>query len=558
MENKATADAALIAAWQKKLPATSSEARAWWDKTSTEDTRTLIIEWSGQGKGSEDFFPYASQDFEVQPVTERLETKAPGTLRISKQVKKLEGQWPNQLAGLLVNKPEADQPLKAWEVKLAISGSVPSQASASTSALKPSGSLWAMLGLAFLGGLILNIMPCVLPVIALKILGFVNQSRQSPAHVRKLGVIYALGVLFSFLVLAGLVIAVQHAGRDASWGMQFQNAQFRVVITILVTLVALNLFGLFEISLGGRAMGAAGELAAKEGASGAFFNGVLATALATPCTAPFLGVALGFAFAQPSAIVVLMFLTVGLGLAAPYVILSWHPAWLKFLPKPGVWMEKFKIAMGFPMIATAIWLFTLAAPRFGRNGAFWLGMFLVLLAMAAWIWGEFVQRGARRKFLAVCISTLLLAFSYGYVLEGQLHWRSPEKISSATTSLRDSPEGIDWQPWSLAAVEKARSEGRPVFVDFTADWCVTCQANKKTSIEIPRVRAKLKEINAVALLADYTEEDDRITAELKKFGRAGVPLVLVYPKDPKSPAIVLPAVLTPGIVLDALSKAAGD
>jgi thiol:disulfide interchange protein DsbD len=337
--------------------------------------------------------------------------------------------------------------------------------------------------------------------------------------------------------------------------MQFQNAPFLVVLTLLVTLVAMNLFGVFEVNLGAGAMGVAGELASKQGATGAFFNGILATALATPCTAPFLGVALGFAFAQSPAIIVLMFSMVALGLAAPYVILSWRPGWLKFLPKPGVWMEKFKVAMGFPMLATAIWLFSLTIPHFGKEDAFWLGLFLVLLALAAWVWGEFVQRGTRRKTLALVISVLLVSVSYGYVLEGKLDWRSPRRPLASTGGVAD-PGGISWTPWSAQAVQEARAEGRPVFVDFTADWCVTCQVNKKSSIEIPSVRAKLKEINAVPLLGDYTLEDEKIGAELKRFHRAGVPLVVVYPKNPKAPAIVLPEFLTPTIVLKALDKAA--
>jgi thiol:disulfide interchange protein DsbD len=297
------------------------------------------------------------------------------------------------------------------------------------------------------------------------------------------------------------------------------------------------LFGLFEINLGGSAMGAAGELASKGGNVGAFFNGVLATALATPCTAPFLAVALGFAFAQPPAIIALIFLAAGLGLAAPYLVLSFQPRWLRFLPKPGAWMEKFKVLMGFPMLATAIWLFMLATPHFGKSGVLWFGFFLVVLALAAWIWGEFVQRGTRRRILAMATSILLVAGFGVYVLTR-------------------APDQIQWQPWSIAAVEKARAEGRPVFVDFTADWCVTCQANKRTSIEIPTVRTKLKEIKAVTLLADYTRYDDAITAELKRFQRAGVPLVLVYPKEPAGPPQVLPTVLTPSIVLEALDRAA--
>lgn len=558
---RASADAALLDAALAKLPATNTTfvIKAYWEKESADESRPVVFEFNTQPGLSEwDFYTHASKTYEMDGKVEKLASDS-HVVRFRKLIKKSGDAWPAEVIGLLVGGSKADNPSVGYETKLAIEAApaaAATGASRSPSVDQPKQSLIAMLGLAFLGGLILNIMPCVLPVIALKILGFVNQSKEDPGRVRKLGLIYGLGVLVSFLALAGMVIAVQQAGRLASWGMQFQNPQFLVAITILVTLVALNLFGLFEVTLSGGAMGAAGQLASKHGPSGAFFNGVLATALATPCTAPFLGVALGFAFAQSPAIIVLMFLTVGLGLAFPYVLLSWEPKWLKFLPKPGVWMEKFKIAMGFPMVATAFWLYSLASPNFGKNGGFWLAIFLVLLAMAAWIWGEFVQRGSKRKGLAWGIVVALLVFGYTCILEGQLHWRSPTPIqANGNENLQESPDGIAWKAWSPAAVESARKAGKVVFVDFTADWCVTCQANKKTSIEISSVRAKLKELGAVALLGDYTHEVPEITAELKRYGRAGVPLVLVYPKDAGKPAIVLPELLTPGIVLDALEKA---
>jgi thiol:disulfide interchange protein DsbD len=326
------------------------------------------------------------------------------------------------------------------------------------------------------------------------------------------------------------------------------------VLTTLITLVALNLFGVFEVNLGGQALSAAGQLASRQGAPGAFFNGLLATALATPCTAPFLAPALGFAFAQSPALILLIFLFVGLGLAAPYVVLSWNPALLKLLPKPGAWMEKFKIAMGFPMLLTAVWLFNLAADDYGKN-VLWLGVFLVLVAFAAWIFGAFVQRARAGKGVAAAIVLLLLIGGYVYALEDQLHWRAP-MVFTDTSSLPESPDGITWQRWSPQTVAQAQGEGRPVLVDFTADWCLTCQVNKKIAIEIPSVRQKLKEINAVALIGDYTHFPDSITTELNRYNRAGVPLVLVYPKTADSQPIVLPEVLTPGLVLDALDRAA--
>ncbi len=559
-ESKPSAEAALIETWQKKLPQPkpATFARAWWEKEAEGDNRPLLIEWTPTAPTKDaDFYPYTSTNATVQTGTEIVSTEG-GKIRLRKSVEKFEGGgWPAEIAGLLIELGEGDQALTAHHVKLSIDGTGASIAVSDIGTGQIGGEkkpLVVWLAFAFIGGLILNLMPCVLPVIALKIFGFVNQARETPAKVRKLGIIYGLGVLFSFLVLAGLVVGVQSAGKLASWGMQFGNPYFLVGMICLVTLVALNLFGLFEVTLAGGAMGTASELASREGASGAFFNGILATALATPCSAPFLAGALGFAFAQPPPIIILMFLSVGLGLAAPYVILSFQPAWLKFLPKPGAWMERFKIAMGFPMIATAIWLLSIASRHYGTGGVLWIGIFLVFVALAAWTWGEFVQRGTKRKGLALVLSLGFLGGGYVLALETQLDWRHPPKNVGGV--IENNPDGIQWTPWSRDAVAKARSEGRPVFVDFTADWCVTCQANKKTSIEIDSVRKKLQEINAVALLGDYTLVPQDITEELKLFGRAAVPLVLVYPKDASKPPVELPAILTPGIVLDALDNAA--
>lgn len=565
-ESKPSSHAELIASWQKRLPLTrhSLEVRARWDGPAVEEKRPLIIEWQDSSQPvMVDFFPYAGDDYEVGGATDVL-GKEGGKILLRKQVTKFGDHFPSSIQGILVAKASEGGAAQGYEVTLPISepsnltatgsSSAEGTRAAPTAPVLEKRSLWVMLGLAFLGGLILNIMPCVLPVIALKVLGFVSQSREEPGRVRLMGLVYALGVLASFMVLAALVIGMQAAGRAANWGMQFQNPQFLVVMTVLVTLVALNLFGLFEITLSGRAMGAAGALASKEGASGAFFNGVLATALATPCTAPFLGAALGFAFAQPPSIIILTFVAVALGLAAPYVVLSWNPGWLKWVPKPGAWMERFKVAMGFPMLATAIWLFWLTTSHFDKSGALWLGLFLVALAMAAWIWGEFVQRGLQGRTVAMVLSGLIAVGAYYYALEKQLSWRAPVVVAKAGELKRAQGAGIDWQVWSPEAVEKARAAGRPVLVDFTADWCLTCQVNKKTSLEIPAVQEKLKEINAVALLGDHTHADPLITEELKKHQRAGVPLVLVYPPKLDAPPIVLPEVLTPGIVLDALEK----
>jgi thiol:disulfide interchange protein len=568
-ETKTSANAATIESWKGKVPKTLNNSgwnvRAWWEGLANDDMRSLIIAGDFQGAifgqlpNKFDFFPDANDNFEVQAAIEKIsELKTLFCFR--KPVKKFSGDWPKEISGVIAM--ESGSLRTGIEVKLPVSDQVPivapaaatsATATASASALA-SQPLWKMLIYAFIGGLILNLMPCVLPVIALKILGFVNEAGSSPRRTRALGGIYAVGVLFSFLVLAAIVIGVKAAGHQAGWGMQFGSPIFIVCLTTLVTLVALNLFGVFEVTLGGLALDAAGGLASKHGPTGAFFNGVLATALATPCTAPFLGAALGFAFAQSAGIIILIFLSVGLGLSAPYVLLSWNPAWLKFLPKPGAWMEKFKIAIGFPMLATVVWLFNIATASYGKN-VLWLGVFLVDVAFAAWIFGEFFQRGRKHRTAAAIITLILLVGGYAFALEKELGWRAAMPEPGTTGLLKESADGIDWQRWSPEAVAQARAAGKPVLVDFTADWCLTCQVNKGTSIEIPSVRAKLKEINAVAFVGDYTRTPDNITTELQRYNRAGVPLVLVYPKDAAAPPIVLPEVLTPGIVLGALDNA---
>jgi thiol:disulfide interchange protein DsbD len=428
-----------------------------------------------------------------------------------------------------VEKPESSAPT-AVEVDLPIGSS----SAPKVSAVAPA-SLFTILFFAFLGGLILNVMPCVLPIIALKVLGFVKQSAAAPGRVRSLGVVYGLGVIVSFLVLAGFAIVVQHAGGVANWGDAFRNPRFQIALTILMTLIALNLFGVFEVTLSSRAAGAATDLTSRQGMSGAFFNGVLATILATPCTAPFLGAALAFAFTQSSGVIVTVFVAAGVGFAFPFVLLCVQPRWLNLLPRPGAWMEKFKIAMGFPMLATAVWLMWLAT--YGDE-VLWLGLILVILSLAAWVWGEFVQRGTRRKGLAAAICFLLIASDVGLRFE-----------------TKPSHAGIQWQTWSAQAVEQAQHDGHPALVDFTAKSCLTCQVNKRTSLDVEKTQTKLAEIGAVAFVGDFTREDPAIAEQLRHYDRAGVPLVLVYPKNPSKPPEVLPVILTPSIVLDALARA---
>ena len=562
-EPKPSPDAAVLtkAAALLPKPATGLAPQAWWEKPSDPNSREMILQWKGTAADA-DFFPDSSNSYEIESKTERLTAPA-GQIRLRKEVKKLTGNWPQAVSGLLIEGAGTNQ--VAYTAQIPISATAGQTAPASIRPAAdnigplPQPALWQMLLYAFLGGLILNIMPCVLPVIALKILGFVAQAKDEPRRVRHLGLIYGLGVLMSFAALAALVIGIKAAGHEAGWGMQFSNPQFVVVLTILVTLVALNLFGLFEVTLSGKVLGAAGTLTRQHGPAGAFFNGVLATILATPCTAPFLGAALGFAFAQTAGIILLIFLTAGAGLAIPYILLSWEPAWLKFLPKPGPWMEKFKVAMGFPMLATAFWLLSLVPVHYGER-AWWLGLFLIVLALVAWMFGEFVQRGRSRRGLAALLTAGVLVAGYFGIIEGRLNWRYPSAPQPA--GMVESAGNIAWQPWSPEALAAAREQRRPVLVDFTAKWCLTCNTIVKPALENPKVSKKLNQIRAVPLLGDFTTFPDDIKTELKRFARAGVPLVLVYPSDPDEAPMVLPEpspLLPPShysnIVLEYLARA---
>ena len=555
-DSKPSKDADVIAAWQKKLPknADLAKARAWWEGAASGNLRSLILEWTSVSTTTEaDFYPDNSEQFEVQPATEKLPSTA-GQVRLRAKVKKLSGDWPKEISGLLVEQPKTEK--LAFDVKLAIGNSkevatAGANAGGSRSTATP---LFQKFLYAFLGGLLLNIMPCVLPVIALKILGFVSDAKNEVRHVRKLGLVYTVGVISSFLLLALVVVALQAAGKKVGLGFQFANPYFPIVMTILVALIALNLFGVFEVTLSSGALTTATNLASRHGTAGAFFNGFLTTVLAASCSAPFLGAGIGYSATFNGPLYTILFwLTVGVGLATPYLILSWQPAWLKFLPKPGPWMERFKVAMGFPMMAAAVWLCSLVRVHYGER-AWWMAMFVIFLAVAAWVYGEFVQRGVKHRWLAGMVSLLLLAIGYGYALEKQMQWRQPIKDDSGVAASTISPRGVAWEKWSPEAVASARAAGHPVVVDFTATWCPTCNLQIKRSFEKDVVQEKLKEVGAVALVADYSRQPQYITDELNRFERSAVPFVLVYPRDPNAAPMTFDWV-TAGTIVDALDRA---
>ena len=409
--------------------------------------------------------------------------------------------------------------------------------------------LWTFLLMAMVGGFILNLMPCVLPVISLKVLSLVGQAGSSTTRVRQLGLSFSAGIVAAFLALGVTVVALQAGGEQLGWGFQFQSPAFVFCLTGLVFLLGLSLFGVVTIRLPGAGT-SFGGLADGDSAASSFFNGVLATILATPCTAPFLGAALGFAFSQPAPTVFAVFLAAGFGMALPYLVLAWHPGWMRYLPKPGAWMERFKQGMGFLLMATVLWLMWVLGKQLGMEAVVWTGAFLLCLALGAWVlgsWVDLLSSGAHR-LTAWAVALLIGLVGYAIFLRPLLMY--PTTAQRATV-IADG----DWEAFDVNRVEQHIAAGRTVFIDFTAEWCWTCKVNERTVLADAQVRARLQELDVVLVKADWTNGDPVITDLLRTFGRSGVPLYVIFPGGRPGQPLVLPEVITTGIVLDRLEQA---
>ncbi len=408
---------------------------------------------------------------------------------------------------------------------------------------------------ALIGGFILNFMPCVLPVIALKVVSIVEQAHGDKALIQKHAIAFTAGMIGTFVILAGILIAVRSTGGSAGWGFLFQLPAFLIGMCVVVLLFALSLFGLFYISLPNQ--DSVDKLASRNDLVGTFFKGVLATVLSTPCTAPFLGTALGFAFTQSSVTIALIFLTIGVGMALPYFVLLLRPDMLKFIPKPGVWMERFKESMGFVLMATVVWLLYILGQTTGTDGVIRAVAFLVAIAFAAWIIASFtnLSSSSSRKNGIWGLALSVVAISF-YACYGSLPGYGLTTVKQVGTATSAGATGvIDWKPYDLSELEKNLKSGKTVFVDFTADWCLTCKVNERTVLDSKPVTDKLKTLNVVTMQADYTNQSPAIGKILAKFNRSGVPLYIVFPgKNPTKP-IVLPEVITQDLVLKALDQA---
>ncbi|MEY2541562.1 MAG: hypothetical protein QOI22_1164 [Verrucomicrobiota bacterium] len=397
----------------------------------------------------------------------------------------------------------------------------------------------------FIGGLILNLMPCVLPVISLKIFGFMQHAGQSRQKILRSGLAFTAGIFAWFVGLALLLIVLKNAGHQVTWAFQFTNPYFVLSMSVVVLVFALNLFGVFEISLPQSATRGLLGITANEGDAGSFFQGVFATVLATPCTAPYLGTALGFAFTQSPAIILSMFMSIAAGMAAPYLLLCAQPAWMRFLPKPGPWMVHVKQFMGFLLLATLLFLLYVLGAQRGLSAVTWTGCFLLIVSVICWMKGAFITPSASGKSRAITavVMSILLVWGAWYFIG--------EKFRSSKVEMTGASLEGGWQPFTPERLQAELEQGHNVFLDFTAAWCITCKFNEASVLENAEVRDAFKQRSIVKMKADWTNGDPAITKILQRFGRPGVPLYVLYRGNGEDP-IIFPELLTKSIILDKL------
>ncbi|GHA80353.1 protein-disulfide reductase DsbD family protein [Cognatilysobacter bugurensis] len=438
----------------------------------------------------------------------------------------------------------------AWRVAGGNSGA--GTATAATAAAAPVGaapeggdaveplSLLPALLLAFIGGLILNLMPCVFPVLSIKAMGALG-SADDRAELRRHGLWYALGIVATFVLLAGVLIALRAGGQQLGWGFQLQEPRFVAAVALLLFAMALSFSGVWEF--GGRLMGAGQTLTEGQGARASFFTGALAVVVASPCTAPFMGTALGWALAQPAAAALSVFVALGLGLAAPMLLLGFVPALARALPRSGPWLEGFRQFLAFPLYLTVVWLLWVYGEQTSPLGMAWLLAALTALAFALWLLGRRpAMRSPTLRVGAAVVSAAALVVAIGLPLAAAPAAVEPQQARSA--------DGLG-EPWSEQRLAELRAAGKPVLVNMTAAWCITCLANERTALSTDAVREALAARDVAYLKGDWTRNDEAITRYLQRYGRNGVPLYVLYPADGGAPR-VLPQLLTADGVADAI------
>ena len=472
--------------------------------------------------------------------------RADGTLAVTLTASADRTEPLDEIAGILLIETSARR-YASWQQGSFVDGAAfvgaPLAAAEPARAQLPEGAvsevgLWLAMLLAMAGGLILNLMPCVLPVISLKALSLVQSAAEGAiASIRLHGLVYAFGVILSFVLLGAGLLLLRGAGHELGWGFQLQNPLFVAALALLMFVIGLNLSGFFEF--GGALSGAGERLTRRSGLSGSFFTGVLAVVVASPCTAPFMGVAMGFAMTVPADQSLLVFASLGVGLALPYLLISLWPALTTWLPRPGAWMAVFKQLLAFPMYATAIWLAWVLAAQRGSNGVAALLVAMLLVSFAIWSWQRSGEAGGWGRGAArVAASAALIGVLW---LGSSLQGDGKETAGEA---------GLSAQPYSEQTFQALRAQDRAVFVNLTADWCITCLFNERATLRSRAIAQRFAEKSVAYLKGDWTNYDPEITALLERFGRTGVPLYLLFPRPSEGrQPIVLSQILTEGEVL---------
>lgn len=412
-----------------------------------------------------------------------------------------------------------------------------------------SAGIIALLFFAFLGGIILNLMPCVLPVLSLKLFSLIKQAGESRGRLLALGGATTAGILCSFWALAAVVAAVKAGGGSAGWGMQFQSTGFIAFMVVILTAFAMSFFGVFEVWLPWGATTKMDEAGHKAGFAGAFFTGALLVLLSTPCSAPFLGTAMGFAFAQTTPVLFLFFTAAGLGLALPYMLVSAFPKILKVFPKPGAWMVKLQKVMGVLLLATVAWLLWLVNEQAGMAG---VGMFAVVVAASiggSIIVGKFAPPGAafKRELITLGGSIVVIAAVWFAVIAPQYEQAASEKFNAR---MQEQMTADGWYRYSPALIEEFAKANRTVFIDATADWCLTCKTNEAAVLNRDEFRRAMDSLNVALVKADWTRETPEVNALLRSMGKSGVPAYAIYPAGDASKQIVLPELLTTAAIVE--------
>lgn len=519
---------------QKKFPKTLDETFAFTHNLTNIDI-SVPIEALGTNNISEAQF-FVRESNALRYAGKQAFKTDSHTLNLS--IEKSNSDTPKKLSGVLALK-DGDGTTHAFDIKLEATEVAAAPAIHTPQDTQKQDIFFPLiLAFALLGGLILNLMPCVLPVLSLKALAVLKKADKEKSEARKHGIAYTLGILVSFGVLAGFLISLQQAGEHVGWGYQMQSPVFVGFLIYLLFLVGLNLSGMFDLPV---LLGNTGsKLASESSARGSFFTGILATAVATPCTAPFMASAVGVALTLPAWQAFLIFEALGLGLALPFLLISFAPALLRFLPKPGAWMESFKQLLAFPMYASVIWLLWVLTLQTSAMGMVWMTSGLLIIALILWMKRLFAN-AVTYRIVAVVLFACVIAFTLNTI-------STIEPIESQAMH-----SDMQTVPYSASSVATLRSEGKAIFVNATAAWCITCQVNAKTAIHTQAVMDVFKQNNITYMVADWTRKNTEISDFLKSFGYQGVPLYVFYPPNNAAP-IVLPQILTPSVILETINQ----